>query len=178
MANLLAHAMAGLAFCGLLNMAFGLPSISWGIFAAGFLAMLIELDLDDLSENHRSPIGHSVFFGVIWIAVFSIIVWVVFPSEIALNGTLAVISAYVTHLTIDLFTKEGIYLIPKGARIRKWVMRLPEGDRTCWDYWVKFQNAKLDKIKRGNDDPILNALISVPSLLTIIVYIALMPPPV
>jgi hypothetical protein len=62
MANLLAHALAGLAFCGVMNIAFGLPPVTWGIFLAGFLAMLIELDLDDLSENHRSPIGHSVLF--------------------------------------------------------------------------------------------------------------------
>jgi hypothetical protein len=177
MANLLAHALAGLAFCGLLNMAFGLPSVTWGIFAAGFLSMLIELDQDDLSENHRSPIGHSVFFGVLWVVVFSVVIWILFPSEIALGGTLAIISAYTTHLLIDMFTKEGIYLFPKGARIGKWFKRLPKGDRTCWDYWAKFQNAKLDKLKRGNDDPILNSLISVPSLLAIIVYVALMPVP-
>ena len=106
-----------------------------------------------------------------------LILWGIFPSEIAVGGTLAIISAYSTHLLIDVFTKEGIYLFPKGTNIRKWVMRLPEGDRTCWDYWVKLQNAKLDKLKRGNDDPILNSLISVPSLLAIIVFVAMMPPP-
>jgi hypothetical protein len=177
MANLLAHALAGLAICGVLNMAFGLPSISWAIFAAGLLAMLIELDIDDLSENHRSPIGHSIFFGVIWILIFSIAMWGTFPSKIALGGTLAIISAYSTHLVIDLFTKEGIYLFPKGLKIRKWILRLSEGDNKCWEYWTQFQNTRLNKIKRGNDDPILNALISVPSLLTIIVFVALMPVP-
>jgi membrane-bound metal-dependent hydrolase YbcI (DUF457 family) len=177
MANLLAHALAGLAFCGVLNIAFGLPSVSWGIFAAGFLAMFIELDLDDLSENNRSPIGHSVFFGVLWVVIFSIVLWGVFPSEIAIGGTLAIVSAYTTHLLIDVFTKEGIYLFPKGLRIGRWIMRLSQGDEACWGYWVKFQNAKLNKLKRGNDDPILNAIISVPSLLAIILFVALMPLP-
>jgi membrane-bound metal-dependent hydrolase YbcI (DUF457 family) len=177
MANLLAHALAGLAFCGVLNMAFGLPSITWWIFAAGLLAMLIELDFDDLSENHRSPIGHSVFFGILWVVIISILLWVLFPSEIALGATLAIISAYFTHLLIDLFTKEGIYLFPQGFKIKKWFTRLSRGDRACWEYWTYFQNARINKIKRGNDDPILNALISIPSLLAIIVFVALMPVP-
>ena len=73
MANLLAHALAGLAFCAVLNTILGLPSVSWAIFLSGFLAMFIELDLDDLSENHRSPVGHSVFFGVLWVVIFSIV---------------------------------------------------------------------------------------------------------
>jgi hypothetical protein len=177
MANLLAHALAGLAFCGVMNIAFGLPPVTWGIFLAGFLAMLIELDLDDLSENHRSPIGHSVLFGILWIVVFSIIVWIIFPKEIALGGTLAVISAYTTHLVIDLFTKEGIYTFPKGSNVKKWITRLSKGDRICWMHWRVFQNRRIERLKRGNDDPILNALISVPSLLAIIIYVALMPIP-
>lgn len=140
--------------------------------------MLIELDLDDLSENHRSPIGHSIFFGVLWVVIFSIVLWEIFPFDIALGGTLAIISAYSTHLSIDLFTKEGVYLFPKGLKMRKWITRLSRGERTCWEYWTLFQNTKINKIKRGNDDPILNSLISVPSLLAIIVYVALMPPPI
>jgi hypothetical protein len=178
MANLLAHALAAMAFCGLLNVLFGLPAVSWGIFAAGFLTMLIELDLDDLSENKRSPIGHSVFFGIIWIFVFSIIVWVIFPSEIALRGSLAIISAYSTHLAIDIFTKEGIYVIPKGSKIRSWITRLSRGSTVSWEYWHLFQNSRIKKLSRQNDDPILNALISIPSLLVIIVFVALMPVPI
>ncbi|MEE9150243.1 MAG: metal-dependent hydrolase, partial [Thermoplasmata archaeon] len=138
MANLLAHALAAMAFCGGLNALFGIPAISWGVFLAGFLAMLIELDLDDLSQNHRSPIGHSVFFGVIWIVIFSVVVCVIFPKEIALRGILAIISAYSTHLAIDVFTKEGIYVYPKGSKIKSWVTRLSKGDRVCWEYWIVF----------------------------------------
>ncbi len=177
MANLLAHALAALAFCGLLNMAFGLPSVTWGIFAAGLLAMLIEVDLDDLSENHRSPIGHSVFFGFVWIGIFSAVMWIIFTGEIAMGGTLAVISAYFTHLAIDLFTKEGLYTFPRSSKPKSWLTRLSKGDRKCWENWKAFQNNRIEKIKRGNDDPILNAVISVPSLLAIIVYVALMPLP-
>jgi hypothetical protein len=177
MANLLAHALAALAFCGILNMAFGLPPVTWGIFAAGLIAMLIELDLDDLSENNRSPVGHSVLFGFVWIGIISAIMWTIFPGEIALGGTLAVISAFTTHLAIDLFTKEGLYTFPKGSDPKKWITRLSKGDKECWENWKVFQNMRIEKLKRGNDDPILNALISVPSLLAIIVYVAMMPVP-
>jgi hypothetical protein len=164
-----------MAFCAGLNFIVGIPAISWGVFLAGFCAMLIELDLDDLSENHRSPIGHSVFFGVIWIVIFSMMVWMFFTNEIALRGILSIISAYSTHLLIDVFTKEGIYVRPKGSKIKSWIERLSKGDKKCWEYWIVLQNTHLDKWKRRNDDPILNASISLPSLLTIIFFVALMP---
>lgn len=177
MANLLAHALAAMAFCAGLNFIVGIPAISWGVFLAGFCAMLIELDLDDLSENHRSPIGHSVFFGVVWIVIFSVVVWIIFPMNTALRGTLSIISAFSTHLLIDVFTKEGIYINPKGAKIKSWVTRLSKGDTECWEYWNVFQNTRLDKLKRRNDDPILNACVSLPSLLIIIFFVAIMPVP-
>lgn len=178
MANLLAHALAALAFCGILNLVIGLPPVTWGIFAAGLLAMLIELDMDDLSENDRSPIGHSLLFGFIWIGLLSSILWIVFPYEIALGGTLAITSAITTHMAIDIFTTEGIYTFPKEKDVKKWITRLSRGDRECWEHWGMFQTKRIEKLRRGNDDPILNAIISVPSLFIIIVFVALMPVPI
>ncbi|MEE9150285.1 MAG: hypothetical protein V3U20_00435, partial [Thermoplasmata archaeon] len=70
--------------------------------------------------------------------IFSVVVWVIFPKEIALRGILAIISAYSTHLAIDVFTKEGIYVYPKGSKIKSWVTRLSKGDRVCWEYWIVF----------------------------------------
>jgi hypothetical protein len=141
------------------------------------MAMLIELDLDDLSENKRSPIGHSVFFGVVWITIFSVAIWMIFPGEIALMGTLTVTAAYSTHLIIDLFTKEGIYVFPRGPKITSLILRLSRGSSKTWENWYLFQNSRIKKLSRKNDDPILNALISIPSLLVIIVFVAMMPVP-
>ncbi|UCE74588.1 MAG: hypothetical protein JSV56_02500 [Methanomassiliicoccales archaeon] len=180
MANLLAHALAAMAFCALMGTLFGLPAISWGVFLSGFCAMIIELDYDDLSPNHRSPIGHSIFFGVIWTIAFSVLIWAMTPSgiiskRIAGEFSIALISAYTTHLVIDSFTKEGIYSFPSGFKLKKWVKRLSKGEKVCWEYWMVFKNNKFEKLKRHNDDPILNACVSIPSLLGIIVFVALMP---
>ncbi len=90
---------------------------------------------------------------------------------------LAIISAFATHLAIDLFTKEGVYTFPKGSNIKRWVTRLSKGDKNCWEYWHLFQSEKLKRWQRTNEDPILNALVSIPSLLTIIFFVAVMPKP-
>jgi hypothetical protein len=182
MAGLLSHALLAMAASAILGSAMGLPGISWGVFAAGFIAMMIELDLDDLSQNSRSPIGHSIFFTIIWILIFSTLFF-----GLALGGTLsmklgkemilAIISAFATHLTIDLFTKEGIYTFPKGYNIKRWVIRLSKGDRKCWEYWHILKYEKLKRWQRANEDPILNALVSIPSLLIIIFFVAVMPLP-
>lgn len=183
MAGLLAHCLAAMAFQAFLGAAFGLPAISYGIFVAGLLAMLIELDLDELSPNKRSPIGHSVLFGLIWVSLFSILVWLlaialVLSSGVAMELTLAVISAYTIHLAIDSFTKEGIYTFPKSPEIKRWVTGLSRGDSVCWEYWHVLENKRFKNWIRSNDDPILNACVSLPSLLVIIVFVAFMPKPV
>jgi hypothetical protein len=172
-----------MAASAILGSAMGLSGISWGVFAAGFIAMMIELDLDDLSQNSRSPIGHSVFFTIVWILVLSILFYGLalggtLPMKLSQEMILAIISAFTTHLAIDLFTKEGVYLFPKGSNIKRWITRLSKGDRMCWEYWYLFQNEKIKRWQRANEDPILNALISVPSLLIIIFFVAVMPLPV
>ena len=180
MAGLLAHCLAAMAFQAFLGAIFGLPPISYSIFIAGLFAMFIELDLDELSPNKRSPLAHSIFFGIIWIVMISMLTLIItiignLSSGHALQLTLAIISAYTIHLAIDSFTKEGIYTFPKGSNIKRWVKRLTKGDKVCWEYWYLLENKKLKKWLRKNDDPILNACVSLPSLLIIIAFVAMMP---
>lgn len=183
MANLLAHALAAMAFSAFLGAVFGLPAISYGIFVAGLFAMLIELDLDELSPNKRSPITHSIFFGMIWIIVPSLLILTISILGILSNKNafmlaLAIVSTYTSHLAIDTFTKEGIYSFPKGYNFKRWIKRLSKGDKECWEYWNLFENKRFKTRLRRNDDPILNACVSLPSLLIIIIFVALMPKPI
>jgi hypothetical protein len=184
MAGLLSHGLAAMAFCAFLASLIGLPAISYGVFAAGFFAMLIELDFDELSPNNRTPITHSIFFGLIWVVIFAIVVWGIsglgiIPSVFATQLTLAIVSAYTTHLLIDSFTKEGIYIMPKGTDLKRWIRGLSRGETETWGYWRQFRIEKISKrnVSRANDDPILNACISLPSLLVIILFVASMPMP-
>ena len=185
MTGLLSHCLAAMAFSAFLGWVFGLPPISYCVFLAGLLAMIVEMDPDELSPNKRSPIAHSVLFGVIWIAVISISVWGLaatgtLSNENSISLTLAIFSAYTTHLLIDSFTREGIYTFPKGLKIKKWVTRLSKGDRAAWEYWhvFRFEKIRGRRICRPNEDPILNAFVSLPSLLIIIAFVAAMPKPV
>ena len=185
MAGLLSHALAAMAVAAVLSLLFGRPAISFGIFAAGVISMLIEQDYDELSPNKRTPITHSILFGIIWIIILSIILWssasiTIISNNIALELTLAVISAFSTHLVIDAFTKEGIYIIPKGTDMKRWIRGLPLGDTVAWGYWRQFRIEKIRgrNVSRANEDPILNAAISLPSLMIIIIFVAAMPPPV
>jgi hypothetical protein len=184
MAGLLSHALGAIAFAALLGWVVGLPPISFGIFMAGVITMFMEQDYDELSATKRTPITHSVFFGIIWVVILSIFFLGLAPLKI-LSGrisqelVIAVISAFTTHLLIDAFTKEGIYIIPKGTDMRRWIRGLPRGETETWAYWKQFRIEKIlgRKISRANDDPILNACISLPSLIIIIIFVAAMPLP-
>lgn len=185
MSGLLSHALAAMAAAAVMYLLLGLPAISFGIFAAGVISMLMEQDYDELSPNKRTPITHSIFFGIIWVVIIFIILWSsvsikLISYSIALELTVAVISAFSTHLAIDTFTKEGIYIIPKGIHAKKWIKGLPKGGTTTWDYWRQYRidNILGKNVSRANEDPILNAAISLPSLMIIIIFVAAMPPPV
>jgi len=184
MAGLLSHALGAMAASAILFLLFGLPAISFGIFMAGVISMIMEQDFDELSPTRRTPITHSIFFGIIWIVIFSSIPWIsasvnMISNRIALELTLAIMAAFSTHLAIDAFTKEGIYLFPKGAHVMKWIRGLPKGETETWSYWRRYHIERFmgRHVTRANEDPILNAAISIPSLLTIIVFVAAMPPP-
>jgi hypothetical protein len=180
MANMLSHALAAMAFHGFLMLLFGGPTISTGTFIAGLVAMLIELDYAELSPNHRTPIGHSLIFGIIWILVGGIsLVGLssisLISYDLTLELSLALISAFATHLIIDSLTREGIYTYPKSLNPTRWIIPLPEGDDVCWKSWGQFQNAERRRKLKISDDPILNIFVSIPSLLLVIVLVALLP---
>jgi hypothetical protein len=185
MSGLLSHALAAMAAAAVMYLVLGLPAISFGIFMAGVISMLLEQDYDELSTNKRTPITHSIFFGIIWVVIISMILWSsasikAISSSIALEFTVAVFSAFSTHLVIDAFTKEGIYIIPKGTQVKKWIRGLSRGDTATWDYWRHYhiENIRGKNVSRANEDPILNTAISLPSLMIIIIFVAAMPPPV
>ncbi len=185
MAGLLSHALAAMAASAVLYLLLDLPAISFGIFVAGVISMLMEQDYDELSPNKRTPITHSIFFGIIWIVTLSIIFWnlgsiKIISNRIRLELVLAVIAAFTTHLAIDTFTKEGIYIIPKGTHVKKWIQGLPKGDTAAWGYWRHYHLERIvgKNVSRPNEDPILNTAVSLPSLMIIIIFVAAMPPPV
>jgi hypothetical protein len=180
MANMLSHALAAMAFQGFLMLLFGGPSISTGTFIAGLLAMLIELDYAELSSNHRTPIGHSLAFGIIWVLAGWVILSGIFivgfiSSDLSLELTLALISAFATHLMIDSFTREGIYTYPKTTNPKRWLNPLLVGDDVCWKSWGQFPKEERKKKLKISDDPILNIFVSIPSLLLVIVLVAILP---
>lgn len=183
MSGLLSHALAAMAAAAVLNLLLGLSPIAFGIFMAGVISMLVEQDYDELSPNRRTPITHSLFFGFIWIIILSTIFQVsaaFITRGTAQELTIAVIAAFVTHLAIDAFTREGIYTIPRGSDIKRWIRGLPRGETEAWDYWMQFRIRKIGgrNVSRANEDPVLNAAISLPSLMIIIIFVAVMPPPV
>jgi hypothetical protein len=183
MSGLLSHALASMAAAAVLNLLLGLPPIAFGIFMAGVISMVMEQDYDELSPNRRTPLTHSLFFGCIWVIILSIIIQIslaVTSRTIAQELTVAVVAAFTTHLAIDAFTREGIYTVPRGFDIKKMIMGLPRGEIEAWGYWSQFRIKKIGgrNISRANEDPILNAAVSLPSLMIIIIFVAAMPPPV
>ncbi len=63
MANQLTHALAAAAIMAMVNPLIGLEPISWNIFLAAMVGMLMSLDCSDCRISRGSPIGHSLGAG-------------------------------------------------------------------------------------------------------------------
>ncbi len=79
-------------------------------------------------------------------------------------------TGFASHLLIDSFTDEGIFLFPNSSRISDWLQRRPDLDNT-WIFWNKFSFGA----KRSSNDPILNLCVSLMSLVVLLVLLALTP---
>ena len=166
--NLLTHCLAAAAFQCALGALFHFPFISIGIFLAGLLSIIIDLDVE-LPYSIKTPFAHSVLFAIIWIYVGVIVLSLLnytslITFDCLIENSLALVSAYSTHLLIDAFT-EGIYTFPRDLRIKDWLHPLPKGSSIAWENWGRFKfRTELSDLS-----------ISAASITFIIIFIALTP---
>lgn len=180
MTETLAHTLAAMAFQSLLGALFGLPLISLGVFAAGFIAMLIELDYNPYPEpsGRKSPYAHSLFFAVVWVSLFTLLFLILsrlgkVSLDACLEASLAFVSAFSSHLAIDAVMDDGIYTFPT-ASLKHWFVPLPKGSDKAWKGWKKV-SVKVAGRSWKESDSIPNIVISTISFAIILAAVAMMP---
>ena len=174
MANLLGHCLSAMAFQSTINPLLGLRFISESSFLAGIIGMLIHLDRDCYNAG-RTPYLHSLLLGSLYSLLGAVLPLLLLElGMLEANQIPAVLtvtlSGFMSHLLVDAFTDEGIFLAPNTREIRKWFQRRPETDNS-WVCWKRFSLGK----NRTNDDPILNLAVSGVSLLVLVTLLGLTP---
>ncbi|UCD92474.1 MAG: hypothetical protein JSV43_00645 [Methanobacteriota archaeon] len=174
MVYLLAHCLSAMALQSVFNPFLGLNYLSVTSFMSGIVSMLVHLDRDSYNGK-RTPLLHSVLFGVIWSLLAALFLCLVSMSELMTQIQLLPLAtvfptAFASHLLADAMTEEGIYLMPRTLHISRWFQRKYDPDNS----WANWKTATLPG-KRRNDDPILNFCVSFVSLVVLIVLLALTP---
>lgn len=174
MVYLLAHCLSAMAFQSAVNPALGLSYLSETSFLAGIASMLIHLDQDG-HNGKRTPLLHSVLFGVIWSLLATCVISAAHMlgliSARYVTPLVTVLPvAFASHLLADAFTEGGIYLVPRSSRPADWFQRKHDSENS-WSNWKKVSLPG----KRRNDDPILNFCVSAISLIVLIVLLGLTP---
>jgi hypothetical protein len=145
--------------CGGLNLVFGLPPISSSIFFAGFIAMLINLDYSAKTGKNRTPRIHSVvsciFLPIMFAQIFHILsISGVLEGNLALELSIGFGVGYATHIILDFFTCEGIFIF----RNREW--RIVNSRRFGWE-------------PHEDGSSLLNIYLSIPSAVGIMVLVGI-----
>ncbi len=156
------------------NPLLGAEFISEPSFFAGIVGMVIHLDYDGFNGG-RTPYLHSVLAGLLFsLASFAFILLTGETGLLDIRTTLpfstVIPAGFLSHLLVDAFTNEGVYLAPDTTCVRKWFQREPNPDDS-WVHWSKFSLSS----NRKNDDPILNLIVSSASLGVLIALLALTP---
>lgn len=127
MSNELTHGLAAAVAASTISLLAGKPAISAPVFLAGFAGMLINLDRGGAMNGSRTPYGHSLVFGIFWLYASAICVYFVHISgmlsvDSALWYLVAFAAAYFSHLALDAFSGEGIFIVPlaRGNKARDW----------------------------------------------------------
>ena len=74
MANQLTHALSAAAAMAMINPLIGMEPVSWNIFLAAMVGMLMNLDCSDCKISRGSPVCNSLGagLGIVYIAVMVI----------------------------------------------------------------------------------------------------------
>ena len=182
MSNELTHALAASAMQCTLNLMMGGSVFNVNVFLAAVLAMLIDLDRFGGSASsgngshtspmsRRSPIGHSMGSGFIWIYLSYLLIQLLNAyTNIKLDHgiVIAVISAISTHLFLD-HLDGGIYLMPVIATPSTWLRKHIPGDKKAWPAWSVSNNT----IKSGMNRKGRKFMIARPSQGTINMLLAI-----
>lgn len=176
MSNLLSHSLFAIILQAVVGFLFGFPLISTGIFLAGILALLPNLDCSELMPNHRTPYSHSVFFGIIWTAAAVVVLLLLYSIHhlqftTSIELSLAVATAMFSHLFLDFFTEDGIFIFPKRRSLKHVFRGINLGDERMWKYWEKVSSDRLGILPKKSGDALFNLYINVPSLALLIVYV-------
>jgi hypothetical protein len=113
-----------MAFEAGLGAVLGLPALSWAMFMSGIMAVLMDLDHVELPP-HRTPVCHSMTAAIFWTYVAGALAVISSPAAAA-PAICASFCAFVTHLTLDLLTRGGIFLWPRCGDILRWSQPVDE----------------------------------------------------
>ncbi len=155
----LSHCLFAVMVCGGANLAFGLPPISSSIFFAGFIAMLMSLDYSVEKGKNRTPWIHSLVSCIVLPIAFGLIAYLIHTLGIldwtmTLELSIGFCVGYATHVALDFFTCEGIFIFRKGE-------------------WTIINSKRLGWTPQEDGSTLLNIYLSIPSAVGIMVLVGI-----
>ena len=140
MANQLTHGLFAGAVMALLNPLFGMETVSWNIFLAGIIGMLMNVDYSGCRSFKGSPVGHSLGSSILITYLAGIVAYLghAFAGWDLLTGmmvTLAIGTGIFIHLAAEYFTGQQIFTIPNNLKAGRWFKKMDASSDKFWASW-------------------------------------------
>ncbi|MCK5310276.1 MAG: hypothetical protein KAJ64_06475 [Thermoplasmata archaeon] len=140
MANQLTHGLFAGAVMALLNPLFGMETVSWNIFLAGIIGMLMNVDYSGCRSFKGSPVGHSLGSSILITYLAGIVTylghafagWDLFTCIMV---TVAIGIGIFIHLATEYFTGQQIFTIPNNMGVGSWLRKIDASSSRLWSSW-------------------------------------------
>ncbi len=124
----------------LINSLFGMETVSWNIFLAGIIGMLMNFDSSSCKIFKGSPIGHSLGFGILAIYLIGIVAYFgyIFAGWDLFTGmmiVLAIGTGIFIHLIAEYFTGQQIFTLPNNIKVGSWLRKFDGESDKFWASW-------------------------------------------
>ena len=128
------------AVMALINPLFEMEPVSWNIFLAGIVGMLMSVDSGDCKIFKGSPIGHSLGFGIMATYLVGIAAYFgyVFAGWNLFTGmmiVLAIGTGIFIHLIAEYFTGQQIFTLPNNMKVGSWLRKFDNESDKFWSSW-------------------------------------------
>lgn len=158
MANQLTHALTAAAVMAIINPVIGLDPVSWNIFLAAMVGMLMNLDCSDCRVFKGSPMCHSLGVGMIIVYLSAMVFYFghAFLGFELLTGMiigLAMGVGVLVHLVAEFATGQQIFTFPNNLKVERWFRKV---DANSDRFWASWGRVKLNG--QGLKDSHMNAM--------------------
>jgi hypothetical protein len=145
MGNLLTHGLLAGAIMALVNVIIGIEPISWNVFLAAMISIILNLDHGGTRVAPGSPLCHSLGGGIFILYLAGALAFMAhaflgLETSIAISLVMAIGAGILAHVLAEAANGEQVFTFPRNLRPETWLVKCDCDSQCFWPAWGRFSS--------------------------------------